>query len=141
MMELLVTAAVTVIGFAALLGLHLATMSGNAQSSRSAEAVAVCQDTMEHLRSLTISGMTQELTGSAGTTLPIDVTLSTTTGRAGATFARRAIVEELTATSVDLVRIRVEVSWTDDGAVPGSDQGVHDHVVSLELVRTRQEAL
>ena len=142
LLELLVTAAVTIIGFAGLLGLHLSAVGGNARSGRAGEAVAVCQRTVEQLRSDTVSGMIQELTGSASTALPLTkVSMSTVVGRNGMTYRRLVSVSELDAVSPDLIWIRVAVDWTDDGAITGSDAGTHDHEIALELVRTRQEGL
>ena len=142
LLELLITTTITVIGFAGLLGLHLATVGGNAQSSRAAEAVAICERTMEQLRSDTVAGAVQDLTGSATTPLPLtNISMSTVAGRNGMTYRRLASVTELDAVSPDLIKIHVEVDWTDDGAVTASDNGVHDHQVQLELIRTRQEGL
>jgi prepilin-type N-terminal cleavage/methylation domain-containing protein len=142
LLELLVTATITLIGFAGLLGLHLSAIGGNALSGRAAEAVSISERTMEQLRSDSVSGMVQELTGSTATALPlVNVTMSTVTGRNGMTYRRTASVTELTGTSPDLILIHVDVAWTDDGAIVGSDNGVHDHNIALELVRTRQEGL
>jgi Tfp pilus assembly protein PilV len=142
LLELLITTTITVIGFAGLLGLHLATVGGNGLSSRAAEAVAICERTMEQLRSDSVAGMAQDLTGSPTTSLPInDVAMSTVAGRNGMTYRRRVTLTELDAVSPDLIKIHVEVDWTDDGAVTNSDNGTHDHQVTLELIRTRQEGL
>jgi prepilin-type N-terminal cleavage/methylation domain-containing protein len=142
LLELLITAAVTVIGFAGLLGLHLAAVGGNGLSGRAGEAVAVCERTMEQLRSETVAGIAQVLTGSASASLPIvNVAMPTVVGRNGMTYRRFATVTELDAVSPDLIQIHVAVDWTDDGAVQASDNGIHDHEVTLELIRTRQEGL
>lgn len=142
MLELLVTTAVTLLGFAALLGLHLAAVNGNGLSGRAGEAVAICERTIEQLRSESVGGMIQDLTGSASTALPLtNVTMSTVTGRNGMTYRRVVSVNQLDAVSPDLIRIHVAVDWTDDNAVQGSEGGVHDHEVTLELIRTRQEGL
>src|SRR6476469_1230021 len=102
LIELLITATVTVIGFAALLGLHFATVGGNALSGRSAEAVAIADRTMEQLRSDTVGGMVQDLTGSSSTALPlVNVSMSTVAGRNGMTYRRLVSVRELTAVSPD----------------------------------------
>jgi type II secretory pathway pseudopilin PulG len=142
LLELLITTTITVIGFAGLLGLHLATVGGNALSGRAGEAVALCERTMEQLRSDSIAGMVQDLTGSAATPLPLtNVAMSTVAGRNGMTYRRLVTVTELDAASTDLIKVRVAVDWTDDGAVTGTDNGTHDHEVTLELIRTRQEGL
>lgn len=142
LLELLVTATVTVIGFAGLLGLHLAAVSGNSLSGRAGEAVAICERTIEQLRSESVGGMVQDLTGSASTAMPLtNVAMSTVSGRNGMTYRRFVTVRQLDAVSPDLIQIHVAVDWTDDNAVQGSDNGVHDHEVTLELIRTRQEGL
>ena len=67
--------------------------------------------------------------------------MDTVAGPAGLTLSRTLTMTELTAASSDLILLRVEVTWTDDGAAPGEAGGKYDHMVALELVRTRQEAL
>jgi prepilin-type N-terminal cleavage/methylation domain-containing protein len=141
LMELLITMAVTIIGLMGLMSLHIATSRGNDLASRGGEGITIAQQTLEDLRAAGFKDMVFNLTGNRNTALPIDVTLSTTTGRTGMTYRRRVIVTEMTAASTNLVRIRVEIGWTDDNAAQGSDNGVHDHVVALEIIRTRQESL
>jgi len=141
LMELLITMAVTIIGLMGLMSLHITTSRGNDVAGRSGEAVSVAQQTIEDLRSRAYKDMIDVLTGSRTTALPLDITMNTAVGRRGMTYRRRAVVQEMTLFSPDLVRIRVEVGWTDDNAVQGSEGGVHDHVVALEIIRTRQESL
>ena len=138
LLEMLVTLAITVIGLTGLLSLQLATSKGNEQSGRSGEAVAIAQRTLEAYRSRGVVALASEFSVA---NLPIDATLDTVAGRAGTTFRRRLIVEELTAVSNSLLKLRVEVSWTDDGAAPGAQGGVLDHRVAVELIRTAEEAL
>ncbi|MBE7451219.1 MAG: prepilin-type N-terminal cleavage/methylation domain-containing protein [Kofleriaceae bacterium] len=138
LLEMLITLAVTVIGLTGLLSLHVVTTKGNAITSRSGEGVAIAEATVEEIRNLTLPALFTELGVSA---LPVDVNLDTVAGRAGVTFNRRVQVTELTAVSTNLVKIRVEVSWTDAGAAPGAEGGIHDHRVSLELIRTASESL
>lgn len=138
LLELLVTLAVTVIGLTGLLALYVVTTQGNATSSRSGEGVAVAEATVEEMRTLALPALLTEL-GTA--TLPADVNLDTVAGRAGVTFNRRVQVTELTATSTNLIKIRVEVTWTDAGAAPGAEGGIHDHRVAFELIRTASEVL
>jgi len=136
LLELLVTLAVTVIGMAGLLALHVTTLRGNDVASRSGEAVSLAQRQLEELRAMTLTEMTTALGE-----LPIDADLDTVAGRAGVTYRPRVMVVEMSEASSDLLRMRVEMAWTDDGAEAGSNGGVHDHMVSLEVVRTRQEDL
>jgi prepilin-type N-terminal cleavage/methylation domain-containing protein len=141
LMELLITMAVTIIGLMGLMSLHITTSRGNDVAGRSGEAVAIAQQTLEDLRSRAYKDMLEVLTGNRNAGLPVDVTLNTTPGRRGMTYRRRALVVGLDAASTFLVRVRVEIAWTDDGAVLGSDNGIHDHVVALEIIRTKQESL
>jgi prepilin-type N-terminal cleavage/methylation domain-containing protein len=137
LIELLVTLGVTVIGLTGLLSIHLATVRGNSATARGAAATATAQLTMEELRQTPIATLVTTYGA-----LPIDhEPLDTVPGPAGLTLSRTLTVTELTAASSDLVLLRVEVSWTDDGAAPGEEGGKYDHMVSLELIRTRQEAL
>lgn len=138
LLELLITLAVTVIGLTGLLSLYVVTAKGNAASSRSGEGVAIAESTLEELRDLTLAQMYARF---AVPSLPIDASLDTVAGRAGVTFNRRVVVEEMTAVSTNLVKLRVEVTWTDAGAAPGVEGGIHDHRVSFELIRTASEQL
>lgn len=138
LLELLVTMAVTVIGLLGLMAMYVATAKGNEATARSSAAVTVAQDTLEELRSFSLA----ELVAKFGQTdLPIDVNLNTVAGRDGTTYRRHVTVDELAAVSRDLVRLRVEVAWTDDNAAVGSDGGAHDHQVGLEMVRSTVEGL
>jgi prepilin-type N-terminal cleavage/methylation domain-containing protein len=141
LLELLITMAVTVIGLMGLMSLHLTTTRGNDIASRSGEGVTIAQQTLEDLRARAFKDMVEALTGNRNTALPIDVVLNVVQGRNGMSYRRRAIVQEMTTASTGLVRVRLEVSWTDDGAIQGSDNGVHDHVLALEVLRTRVEAM
>ncbi len=138
LLEMLITLTVTVIGLTGLLSLHVVVSKGNATTSRSGEGVAVAEATLEEIRNLSLAALFTEF-GVTG--LPIDANLNTVAGRAGVTFNRNVQVTELTATSTNLVKIRVAVTWTDAGAAPGADGGIHDHRVSFELIRTASEAL
>jgi len=82
-----------------------------------------------------------DLTGNPLSTPPIDINpWSSVTGRGGMTFSRRVIVTSLAA-ATNLWLIRVEVSWTEDGAAAGANGGLLDHKVSVEVIRTVEEAL
>ena len=140
-MELLITMAVSIIGLMGLMSLHVATSRGNDVASRGGEGVAIAQQTLEDLRARSFKDMVEYLTGNRNASLPIDVTMNTVPGRSNMTYRRRALVEELSAASTSLIRIRVEISWTDDNATAGIDSGAHDHLVPLEVFRTREETL
>lgn len=142
LIELLVTLAVTVIGLTGLMSLHVATIKSNERTGDAGDAVAAAQQTLEDMRSLTVPKLLQQF---STTSLPIDASLNTLTGSTGTTFRRRVIVTELTAASPDLIKIRVEVAWSDDNA-NGSGSGTgtasaYDHTVSLELIRTIGDSL
>jgi prepilin-type N-terminal cleavage/methylation domain-containing protein len=137
LLELLVTMAVTVIGLLGLMAMYVATAKGNESTARSSEAVSIAQDTLEELRSTSMTKLVAEF-GQAD--LPIDANLDTVAGRDGTTYNRHVLVNEL-AVSRDLVKLRVEVTWSDDNAQAGSDNGAHDHRIGLEIVRSTIEGL
>jgi prepilin-type N-terminal cleavage/methylation domain-containing protein len=136
MVELLVTLAVSAIGVAGMLALQITTVKTNASSAQSAEAVAVAERTIEEARGLTVDEMLVEYEAGA---LPIDYDFGSQTvaGRTN-TYLRRVLVEE-NPDSTDLLRIRVEVMWAEDGR--DVNDPAHRHTVSLEILRTRQETL
>ncbi len=139
LLELLVTLTITTIGLIGLLGLHVSLSRGSTSAGQFAEATQVAASTLESLRSDRIADMATTLTGNPTATPPIDVTMSTVDGRAGMTYRRRVVVSALAA-STSLWHVRVEVSWTEDGAAPGADATL-DHMIAVEVVRTIEEAL
>lgn len=138
LVELLVTMAITVIGLMGLMSLYVVTARSNSLGAHSGEAVAVAEATVEEIRG---SAVDELLATYGAIALPLDVNLNTVAGRAGTTFSRRVQVTELTAASTNLVKIRVDVTWTDGGAAAGAEGGIYDHRISLELIRTASEAL
>lgn len=138
LLELLVTMGITIIGLLGLTSLYVVTARSNALGAHSGEAVAVAEATIEEIRGTPIADL---LAAHSAPALPLDVSLNTVAGRAGVTFSRRVQVLELTAVSTNLVKIRVEVMWTDAGATAGAEGGVYDHRISFELIRTASEAL
>ncbi len=138
LLEMLVTLVITTVGLTGLLSLHVVLTKGNELSARSGEAVAIAQRTLEEYRNRKALAL---LTEFSVVDLPIDATLDTVAGRAGTTFARRLIVQQLTTASNSLIRLRVVVSWTDDGATAGAQGGILDHQVALEINRTVEEDL
>jgi prepilin-type N-terminal cleavage/methylation domain-containing protein len=150
LLELLMTLGVTTIGLVGLLSLHLSLVRGNDGASRAAEATQIGHATLESLRSAHHRDMLELLTGDPLAERPIDVSWcrrandvieTTTIGRNGMTYRCRVIVIALTAVSAGLSRIRVEIGWTDDGATPGAQGGLLDHLIAVEVIRTVEESL
>ena len=137
LLELLVTMAITVIGLLGLMAMYVATAKGNEATARSSTAVAIAQETLEELRS---TELTVLVTRFGQTDVGFTASLDTVAGRDGTTYNRTVEVTELAA-SRDLIKLRVEVTWTDDNAAANSDDGAHDHQVGLEIVRTATEGL
>lgn len=137
LLELLVTMAITTIGLVGLLGLHVVLTKSNVSASQSGEAVAIAQRSLEEYRNRTLLGLLDEFDA---VDLPIDAALDTVAGRAGTTFERRLVVEQLDVSS-SLIKVRVEVTWAEDGAAVGAQGGALDHRIALEIVRTSEEAL
>jgi hypothetical protein len=74
---------------------------------------------------------------------PIDTTvLGTVAGRNNVTYGRRV---KVTAVTPAIYRIRVEVTWTDDGAATNAtvqgQAGLLDHSFATEILRNTIEAL
>lgn len=144
------TLGVTTVGLVGLLSLHLSIARSNDGASRAAEATQLGNTVLESLRAARKPDMVAMLTGNANDPAPIDLqfcrrnegTVETTaTGRNGMTYRCRVVVVELTASSLILWRIRVEIGWTEDGAAQGAQGGVLDHLIAVEVIRTIDEAL
>lgn len=141
LLELLMTLGVTTIGLVGLLSLHLSIARGNDGASRAAEATQIGHALLEELRAVKAPQMMELLTGSALSTPPTDVTMPTVIGRGNMTYRRRVLVQEMTAASTSLWRVRIEVGWTDDGAALNAAGGLLDHLIAVEVIRTFEEAL
>jgi type II secretory pathway pseudopilin PulG len=152
LLELLMTLGVTTIGLIGLLSLHLSIVRGNDGASRAAEATQLGHATLESLRAArSVRDMMDLLTGDAGATPPVDVPWcrrdgnnnveATAIGRNGMTYRCRVVIVELTSASTSLWRIRAEIGWTDDGAVQGAQDGILDHLIAVEVVRTVEESM
>ena len=153
LLELLMTLGVTTIGLVGLLSLHLSLVRGNDGASRAAEATQIGHAALESLRAArTGEDLAALLTGNTGGTPPFDVpwcgrsgnvALATATGRGGMTYRCRVVVVPLysASASASLWRIRVEVGWTDDGAVQGAQDGLLDHLIAVEVIRSAEEIL
>ncbi len=132
MVELLVTLAITVFGFGALLASNKVLSGGTASTGRAQEAVAVGMQTLEALRARRVRDLTTELTGSPLATPPFTrPSYVTVTGRNGVPYR---VDVEVAAVSTSLWRLRASVAWTDD------DDGAAK-VLALELVRSITEEL
>ena len=150
LLELLMTLGVTTIGLIGLLSLHLSLVRGNDGASRAAEATQIGHTVLESLRAARTTGdMVKMITGSELSPLPIDaqwcrrnnnVTEATAVGRNELTYRCRVVIVQLPA-SPSLWRIRVEIGWTDDGAVQGTQGGVLDHLIAVEVIRTVEERI
>ncbi len=136
MIEVLITLAVTLIGLAGLMTLHHVVSDGTGSAARMAEASNIAETALEEVRQLAFTRIESQFGAP-----PIDVELEQAAGKGERVYGRRLLVEPLDAVSADLFRVRVEVTWSDDGAEAGSDDGAHDHTFVLETFRTRQEAM
>lgn len=149
LIEILVAMTVTIIGLAGLMSLYTTTVQGNSRAARTVMASTVAQQTMEELRSLPAQ---EPVTGYQGPTLEtllgsipaFDVPLLDVTAQDGTIFKREVTVEPLVLPSQPLsklLRIRVVISWTDEGAVITTTDRRLKHTIVLESVRTRQDLL
>ena len=141
LLELLITLSVTTIGLIGLLSLHLSVTRGNDGASRSAEAQQIGAGILEGLRSQSATGMMTTLTGISTSLPPQTAPVFTVTGRAGMTFTVAREVTALTGASSNLWKVRVVTSWAEDGGTFGSNGGLLDHSLALEVIRTVEEAL
>lgn len=134
--EVLITLAVTLVGLAGLMTLHHVISEGTGSAGRMSEASAIAEAALEEVRQMHFSQLE-----TAFGALPIDTDLEEAAGKGERVYARHLLIEALDAISPDLFRVRIEVTWADDGAAIGSDDGANDHTFVLETFRTRQEAL
>jgi Tfp pilus assembly protein PilV len=135
MIELLITLGVSVIGVMGVLSLQLATLRANQGAGDSAEAVTIAKRTLEEARSKSLDEMYVDYEDA---TFPIvyDWDGQTVIGRT-ATYLRQITIEE-TELGSDILRMRVEVYWADEG---GDINDINTRrQTSFELLRTRQEA-
>lgn len=138
LLELLVTMAVTVIGLLGLMAMYVATVKGNEATARSGAAVTIAQQTLEEMRSSSVAALKIRYGTSQ---LQTGVALNTVAGRDGTTYNRLIQADSLTG-APDLVKLRVEVTWTEDKNVAvGAASGAYDHHVGLEIIRTATEGL
>jgi prepilin-type N-terminal cleavage/methylation domain-containing protein len=134
--EVLITLAVTLVGLAGLMTLHHVISDGTGSAGRMAEASSIAEAALEEVRQMHFAQLE-----TAFGTVPIDTDMEQASGKGSRVYDRHLVVEALSGVSADLFRVRIEVTWADDGAEVGSDDGAHDHRFVLETFRTRQEAL
>jgi len=141
LLELLITLSVTTIGLIGLLSLHLSVARGNDGASRSADAQQVAAGEIESLRSMRIDALAVYMTGSSTLTVPTAIKTRTAVGRTSMTFNVASQILPVTSASASLIKIRTTVTWTEDGGTFGTNGGQLDHALSLEVIRTMEEAL
>jgi prepilin-type N-terminal cleavage/methylation domain-containing protein len=141
LIELLITMLVTVVALAGLFGVFSVTARGNTDARQAAEGLALCEASADELKSFTVAQIEAMPAYGAipanGSWGPVDYHEAAVVGASGATFNRKVWARWI---DDDLVWMRIAVQWTGDGAVPGSDGGIHDHQLALELIRSRTEA-
>ena len=141
LLELLITLSVTTIGLIGLLSLHLSIARGNDGASRAAEAEQITATALESLHGMRLNDMMKALTGNPNAVPPVFAAPFTVQGRGGMTYTVSRSVITLASASNSLMRIRVDTTWTEDGAAAGANGGQLDHRIALEVIRTVQEAL
>lgn len=134
--EVLITLAVTLIGLGGLMTLHHVMSEGTATAGRMAEASSIAEAALEAVRRAPFGTLETQLGA-----VPIDVELEQASGRGERVYGRHIAIEAIDSVSQDLFRVRIEVTWSDDGAVAGAEDGIHDHTFVLETFRTRQESM
>jgi prepilin-type N-terminal cleavage/methylation domain-containing protein len=143
LIEILVAMTVTIVGLAGLMSLYTTTAQGNSRAARTVMASTVGQQTMEELRSLPVQ---TPVTGYQGDTLEsrlggipaVDVPLLPDVTQANTLYKRVVSVDQPLA---NLLRVRVVVSWTDEGAADTTTDSRLKHSIVLESIRTRQDLL
>ena len=143
MVELLVVMGVSLFGLAGLMSVYTSASRANSSVGYSAEAIDVCERTMEEFRSTSIANIEGRVEYGVITPAgwgPVDHHEGDATGRNGVIFSRKVSAQE-TAASAGLVRIEVDVSWSDNGDDPDVAPASTVHNVTLEMIRTRVESL
>lgn len=143
MIELLTVMAISLFSLAGLMSVYTSASRANQSVDYSTQAIGVAEQTMETFRSMTISEVESVAVYGAITTAgwgPIEHPDGNVLGRNGVIFARNVRAIE-TQVSPGLVRIGVEVLWVKDGTDPRTANSEEQHRVTLEMLRTRKEAL
>lgn len=131
LLELLITLSITTIGLIGLLALHLSIARGNDGASRAAEAEQFTVTDLEALRAMSVNKMTQTITATP---------TSTALGRNGLPYHIARSVTVLNQASSSLLLVRVQTTWTEDGAAFGAGAPLN-HSFALEVIRTMEERL
>ena len=145
LVELLIVLAVGSIGLAGLLALVVASLRGNEVAAASAEAVEICEESIEELRSMSIASiesMTSHYAPISETGWgPVAHHGGDMFGRNGVRFKRTVSARQLPATiDSNLVWLRVDVEWAEGGGdLEASD--ARTHRVYLEMLRNREDRL
>jgi prepilin-type N-terminal cleavage/methylation domain-containing protein len=141
LVELLVTMLVTTVALAGLFGVFASTTRGNIDAREAAEALALCESSTDVLKSYTVAQLEADLGYPAvvtgATWGPIQFHEGDVTGATGVVFERQVWGRGI---DDDLVWFKIAIVWASDGAVLGSEGGIHDHEIALEIVRSRTEA-
>lgn len=143
LLEILIAMTVTLIGLAGLLSLHLTTVRGNARATRTVMASVIAQQTMDELRNLpvqppTLPFLEPTLTSRFGIPSTNVELLPVARGPDNTSYQRLVSVTPL---GPDIVRVRVEIRWTDEGASAATTDSRLRHRMVLETLRTRQDLL
>ncbi len=140
-MELLIVMGISLFGMAGLMSVYTSTAGANQGVSHSAEAIDICEQTMEGFRSMSVAQIETDyaiIPTSSGWG-PVAHAEGYILGRNEVYFDRRVSAVEIPSYP-GLVRIDVVVSWADDGDDPLLSGG-EIHSITLQMVRTRMEAL
>lgn len=149
LIEILIAMTVTLIGLAGLLSLHLTTVRGNSRATRTVMASVIAQQTMDELRNLPVQPPTTPfleptLSGPPFGIPSTNVSLPEAEGPDKTRYERLVSVTPLGPAASplqDLVRVRIEIRWTDEGAAAGTTDSRLRHRMVLETIRTRQDLL
>jgi len=128
LIEILVGMTVAIIALAGALSTYVAAARGTAIADQQAAATAIAREVMEQLRGEDVAALEAAYE---------DETDLAAVEQRGVAFTP-AITVEASSVDADLVRVRVEVRWTEQGASAGAGR---DHAIALEVLRTRQESL
>jgi len=144
-MELLIVMGISLFGMAGLMSVYTSTAGANQGVSQSAEAIDICEQTMEGFRSMSVAQIEAVPTYGAITSSgwgPVAHDDGFILGRNEVHFERQISAAEVPSFP-GLVRIDVVVSWADDGEDPTNAATLASefHSVTLQMVRTRLEAL
>lgn len=131
LLELLITLSITTIGLIGLLALHLSIARGNDGASRAAEAEQVTVTDLEALRSMSVVKLTPWVLNHA---------TDTKFGRNNLPYKLVRSVTVLNQASSSLLLVRVQTTWTEDGAAFAAGAALN-HSFALEVIRTMEEGL